>query len=59
MAKVVVDATEYGDIMPLAGVRYRIGNGLSEAPVPDACVQFITYTTIVKKYPAGIPAACK
>jgi len=52
---VLIDATEYGDILPLAGAAYRAGNSVSGAIDPGACIQDITYTAIIKKYPAGVP----
>jgi len=55
-AKVVVDGTECGDLLPLAGVRYRVGNTTSDAPNPGACIQDITYVAITRKYPGGLPA---
>ena len=54
-AKIVIDATEYGDVMPLAGASYRLGNGTDSNPSPNSCVQDITYTTTIKKYPNGVP----
>ncbi len=55
-ASVFVDATEYGDLLPLAGARYRVGNGTSDAIDPAACVQDITYTAIIRKYPGAVPS---
>jgi hypothetical protein len=54
-AKVVVDATEYGDLLPLAGARYRVGNSTSDSVNQNACIQDITYTAVIKKYPNGVP----
>lgn len=53
--KVFIEATEYGDLLPLAGVPYRAGN--TQTPNLDqvACIQSITYLAIVKKYPQGVP----
>lgn len=53
--KVLIDATEYGDLLPLAGVAYRVGNSSSDDLNLDACIQDTTYTTIIKKYPSGSP----
>lgn len=55
MSKIVIDATEYGDVIPLTGARYRIGNSTNDNLNPNSCVQDITYTTIIKKYPNGLP----
>lgn len=62
--KVLVDATEYGDVLPLVGVPYRVSN--QKVP-PDArsaaaagvdlasAIQDHTWTAIVREYPAGVP----
>lgn len=57
--KVVIDATEYGDLLPLGRIAYRAGNSTSEALNKTACIQDITYTAILKKYDGGVPAALK
>ncbi|MBI5511563.1 MAG: FAD-dependent oxidoreductase [Deltaproteobacteria bacterium] len=54
-SRVVIDATEYGDLLPLAGADYRVANSTSTAVDLDACIQDITYVAIVKKYPGGAP----
>lgn len=60
-ATVVIDATEYGDLMPLAGVRYRLGNRLWDGPLPAGTpappVQPNTWTASIRQYPGGAPAA--
>lgn len=48
---VVIDATEFGDVMPLAGARYRVGTSTSDAVQSTACTQFITYTAVMRRYP--------
>jgi hypothetical protein len=54
-AKITMDATEYGDLMPLAGVKYRVGNVKGgEAYDDNACVQSITYVAPIKQY-ASVP----
>ena len=53
--RVLIDATEYGDILPLAKTKYRIGNSVSSFPNPDSMIQDITWTTILKRYNAGVP----
>lgn len=56
-SKVVVDADEYGDILPLAGANYRIGNGTNtQPPTSKGCIQDITYTEVMRKYDKGAPA---
>jgi hypothetical protein len=55
--RVIIDATEYGDLLPLAGVDYRAGNSRAAFGINSgACVQDITYTAVIKKYPGGVPA---
>jgi hypothetical protein len=55
-SKVLVDATEYGDVIPLAGARYRVGNGTSDQLDPAALVQDHTWTAVLCEYPDGVPA---
>jgi len=54
-AKVVIDATEYGDLLPLTGADFRSGNATNTHPNPNACIQDITYLAVIKKYPQGVP----
>jgi hypothetical protein len=56
---ILVDATEYGDILPLAGVRYRVGKCTSDNIDPMALMQDNTWTAVVKEYPKGIPFKLK
>jgi choline dehydrogenase-like flavoprotein len=51
--KVLIEATEYGDVLPLTGEEYRAGRYLNE--VRECCLQDITYTAVVKRYPGGVP----
>ncbi|MBQ9574446.1 MAG: FAD-dependent oxidoreductase, partial [Synergistaceae bacterium] len=53
--KILIDATEYGDILPLAGADYRAGNSVTPDINPDAMIQDITWTAVIRKYPDGIP----
>ncbi len=53
--KVLVEATEYGDILPLAGARYRAGTVTSENLVSDSPVQYDTYLGVIREYPEGLP----
>ena len=55
-SKVLVDATEWGDVIPLTGARYRVGNCTGEAPDPKRAIQSITWTAVIKQYPKGVPA---
>jgi hypothetical protein len=54
-AKVVIDATEFGDVLPLTPAAYRIGRFTSAAP-GKSCIQDIAYMAILKKYPEGVPS---
>lgn len=53
-SKVVIDATEFGDVLPLSHAAYRIGRFTGAAP-GKSCIQDITYMPILKKYPSGLP----
>lgn len=57
--KILIDATEYGDIIPLAGVSYRAGNSVLPGTLNDTMIQDITWTAIIRKYPNGVPANLK
>lgn len=57
---VLVDATEWGDVIPLTGAKYRVGNCVSGAVDPKRQIQSITWTAVVKQYAKGeVPAALK
>jgi len=53
-SKVVIDATELGDVLPLTPAEYRIGHFTSAAP-GKSCIQDISYMPILKKYLKGMP----
>jgi hypothetical protein len=53
--RVLIDATEYGDVLPLAGAEYRAGNSATPSIDPEAIIQDITWVAIIKKYPNGVP----
>lgn len=57
--KIIIDATEYGDILPLAGADYRAGNSITPNINPSAMIQDITWTAVIRKYPGGIPEHLK
>ena len=42
VCKILIDATEYGDMIPLAKIPYRAGNSVSPFLNPDSMVQEIT-----------------
>jgi len=60
-AKVVIDATEDGQVLALAGVPHRLSNGVSNGTSTRGitskrqAIQDITYTAIIQAYPGGIP----
>ena len=57
--KILIDATEYGDVIPLTKTPYRAGNSVSKFINPDAMIQDITWVGVIKKYPGGVPAYLK
>ncbi len=57
--KILIDATEYGDIIPMTGAEYRVGNSVSPSINPKAMIQDITWTAIIRKYPEGVPEHLK
>lgn len=57
--KILIDATEYGDILPLAKSQYRVGNTHSKFLNPDAMIQDITWVIILHKYATGVPQHLK
>lgn len=54
-SELVVDATEEGDLLPLSGARYRVGNSLSTDIDDSACIQSLTYVGVVRRYDGGVP----
>ncbi len=53
--KVLVEATEYGDVLPLAGARYRVGNVTSDNLDPASIIQYHTWVGVMREYPEGVP----
>ncbi|MDR3264671.1 MAG: FAD-dependent oxidoreductase [Synergistaceae bacterium] len=53
--RVLIDATEYGDVLPLAGAAYRVGNSVTPFLNESSTIQDITWVAIIRKYPRGIP----
>jgi hypothetical protein len=53
--RVLIDATEYGDVQPLAKAGYRIGNSVTPFLNQDAMIQDITWAAVIRRYPNGIP----
>lgn len=54
--KQLIDATEYGDVIPLTGARYRSGNTISPDINLKSPVQDHTWLAVVREYPGGVPA---
>lgn len=52
---VFIDATEHGDLLPLTGAAYRVGNSVYPDIDMSANVQDITYVAVVRRYPGGLP----
>ena len=52
--KLLIDATEYGDVIPLTGARYRVGTWQSDSMPTDPeqvpPVQPITWTAVIRNY---------
>jgi hypothetical protein len=55
-SKILIDATEWGDVLSLTGVPYRVGNCTSDAVDTNRLVQKITWTAVIKEYARGMPA---
>jgi hypothetical protein len=53
--RVLIDATEYGDVLPLAGARYRVGASTSDNLDLDSPLQFHTWLGVIREYPGGLP----
>lgn len=51
---ILIDATEYGDVLPLTPARFRSGHSIG-TDRQNACTQDITYTMVIKRYPRGVP----
>ncbi|MCR4818697.1 MAG: FAD-dependent oxidoreductase [Fretibacterium sp.] len=56
ICKVLIDATEYGDMLPLAQAAYRAGNTYSPFISSEAMIQDITWVAVIRKYPGGVPS---
>jgi hypothetical protein len=53
-SKILIDATEFGDVLPLTPARYRSGHSIG-LDRQHSCTQDITYTAVIKKYPGKVP----
>lgn len=56
---ILIDATEYGDVIPLTGAPYRVGDTKSESLDLKGAVQDYTFTGVVREYADSIPAHLK
>ncbi|MBQ9566116.1 MAG: FAD-dependent oxidoreductase, partial [Synergistaceae bacterium] len=54
--KVLIDATEYGDMLPLAKTAYHAGNSTSPFIKSNVMIQDITWVAVIRKYPGGVPS---
>ena len=57
--RVLIDATEWGDVIPLTGLNYRVGNGTRDANKPSHEIQHLTWTATIRKYDGAAPAALR
>lgn len=57
--KVLVEATEYGDVLPLTGARYRVGTTTSDDLDLSSLVQYHTWVGVIREYPRGVPESLK
>lgn len=55
VCKILIDATEYGDMIPLCKIPYRVGNSVSPFLNPDSMVQEITWPAVIHKYMPVVP----
>jgi hypothetical protein len=53
--RVLIDATEYGDVLPLTKTVWRSGNSIAPFLDENAMIQDITWVAIIRKYPGGVP----
>jgi hypothetical protein len=53
-SRILIDATEYGDVIPLTPARYRMGRSIGQDHL-NSCTQATTWTAVIKKYPQGVP----
>jgi hypothetical protein len=53
-SKILIDATEYGDVIPLTPARYRMARSIGQDQ-QHSCTQDTTWTAVIRKYPGGVP----
>ena len=58
-SRILIDASEWGDVIPLTGARYRSGMATSDSLDGTKAIQDLTWTAVVKQYPAGVPEALR
>jgi len=52
---VVIDSTEYGDVIGMSPAKYRVGNTTDDLLELNRCVDDATYVAVIKRYPDGVP----
>jgi len=52
---VVIDSTEYGDVIGMSPAKYRVGNTTDDLLESNRCVDDATYVAVIKRYPDGVP----
>jgi len=57
--KILIDATEYGDVIPLTGAPYLIAKHTNKTIDRQSLMQMNTWTAIVKEYSGGVPEFLK
>jgi len=57
--RTLIDATEWGDVIPLTGARYRVGNCVSDSIQPEREIQHLTWTAVIRQYPGPVPPALR
>jgi len=55
VCKILIDATEYGDMIVLGKIPYRAGNSVSPFLNPESMVQEITWPAVIHKYIPAVP----
>src|SRR5690606_18375201 len=57
-SEILIDATELGEVIPMTGARYRLGNWISDQPFPTEnipSIQEFTWAAVIKEYADGVP----
>ena len=59
VSRILIDATEYGDMIALGKIPYRAGNSVSTFLDPDSIIQEITWPAVIHKYMPAVPEYLK